>query len=897
MDRAIVNCAHALEEAWAWGFDVDVWRAHLNAQTWPEVLRQYSIAMGLGQKRPKPRRGTKPKLGTEGEDVVKDDAGHTTLVVPARFGLGTVKGAAYKVLQDVGPEGLSITEIALRIQEQGLRDLTTSKTPEASVAGALSRDVIFARVAPATYSLQAIISRHKNGDKASSVKAEVKVEEDTAAGIKAEVKAEPSGDGQEAAVKSEDHHDDAQDGTASDSSSDEDEEDEEGKVDAGESWLQHLKTHEYDELSFEQRVNILWTLVNLALDGPSVRAALEARTEEAQRIRKQMFEEAKVEKRRRQQEAAEKAKKSAEEAQRALEAYNANPDSPSHAASTPAHTGETGGPATDAQQSQAERNAGASTSQSAAAQPHEHEDDLLSAAAMKLRAQQRADTIQNAEEVNAIRGEPLGSDRRHNRYWHFAVPQEPGAAAAADPSLGRILVESHENGTWRLLGQAHQIEHLMSSLERKGPREGGLHSALVRYQSAIQRGMPAYSIHMPPKLEELSQQERSRLGMEHHATLWNLSIQALTYLQSSDPAMGLPAHKDEATSLAKLRADMLAVEAALPLSAMKDASWDSSAWQGKVRGVHSMLQLRQALGELEMAVHEGFLWHSPAQPRQPLLVKGAWMPIGQASAVAEVAQPTEQAESDPPGRPAVPVTPSDSLAWLPATSAAISLRLFAIDAAIIYRPGNLPGRELIPGYAYVPRSASTPQAGVKSTEQTDPRASIHAHSAGPTSHAPRSKPSSLFPPFPQALLQGPRQTFRLPAAILDARNGSAPAGSGATSFKVRLPISKGSLAGQAGKPKSRPPASRTKPPGQSRNSLGNGKSRSSSKARHVHLQGSAVDMDLDIMTARSNTATPGPSEDDIQSPSRSAANSDDEEPEISSEEEEQNVNSDVELSD
>lgn len=95
-----------------------------------QVLRQYSIAMGLGQKRPKPRRGTKPKLGTEGEDVVKDDAGQTTLVVPARFGLGTVKGAAYKVLQDVGPEGLSITEIARRIQEQGLRDLTTSKTPE-----------------------------------------------------------------------------------------------------------------------------------------------------------------------------------------------------------------------------------------------------------------------------------------------------------------------------------------------------------------------------------------------------------------------------------------------------------------------------------------------------------------------------------------------------------------------------------------------------------------------------------------------------------------------------------------------------------------------------------------------------------------------------------------------
>ena len=69
---------------------------------------------------------------------------------------------------------------------------------------------------------------------------------------------------------------------------------EQGKVNPGESWLQHLKTQDYDELSFEQRVNILWTLVNLALDGPTVRAALEGRTEEAQRIRKQMWEEAKV---------------------------------------------------------------------------------------------------------------------------------------------------------------------------------------------------------------------------------------------------------------------------------------------------------------------------------------------------------------------------------------------------------------------------------------------------------------------------------------------------------------------------------------------------------------------------------------------------------------------------
>lgn len=40
MDRSVVFAAQHLEEAWAWGYDVDVWRAHLNLLTWPEVLRQ-----------------------------------------------------------------------------------------------------------------------------------------------------------------------------------------------------------------------------------------------------------------------------------------------------------------------------------------------------------------------------------------------------------------------------------------------------------------------------------------------------------------------------------------------------------------------------------------------------------------------------------------------------------------------------------------------------------------------------------------------------------------------------------------------------------------------------------------------------------------------------------------
>ena len=68
---------------------------------------------------------------------------------------------------------------------------------------------------------------------------------------------------------------------------------------------------------------------------------------------------------------------------------------------------------------------------------------------------------------------------------------------------------------------------------------------------------------------------------------------------------------------------------------------------------------------------------------------------GQAGAAVAVQQPTEQPVSDPSLEAAIPEPPSESLAWLPATSAAISLRLFAIDAAIIYRPGDPPGRDVI----------------------------------------------------------------------------------------------------------------------------------------------------------------------------------------------------------
>ena len=58
--------------------------------------------------------------------------------------------------------------------------------------------------------------------------------------------------------------------------------------------MRELETLEYGALPLPTRLGILGALVQLALDGPSVRAALEAKLEEAARVRKAMAEDAKV---------------------------------------------------------------------------------------------------------------------------------------------------------------------------------------------------------------------------------------------------------------------------------------------------------------------------------------------------------------------------------------------------------------------------------------------------------------------------------------------------------------------------------------------------------------------------------------------------------------------------
>ena len=90
-------------------------------------------------------------------DAPADDTGGvdvSTLVVPRNpFAEATLKWAAYQVLSHAGADGLRAEEILARVRALGMGDLTSSKTPEASIIGATAYDLQFCRTAPKRYAL------------------------------------------------------------------------------------------------------------------------------------------------------------------------------------------------------------------------------------------------------------------------------------------------------------------------------------------------------------------------------------------------------------------------------------------------------------------------------------------------------------------------------------------------------------------------------------------------------------------------------------------------------------------------------------------------------------------------------------------------------------------------
>nr|XP_010924409.1 homeobox-DDT domain protein RLT2 isoform X2 [Elaeis guineensis] len=583
-----------VEGAYAWGFNIRSWQRHLNYLTWPEILRQFALSAGFGPQLKK--RNVEhvyfrdDNEGNDGEDVIstlRDGSAAENAVAwmqekgythrrrsRHRLTPGTVKFAAFHVLSLEGSKGLTILEVADKIQKSGLRDLTTSKTPEASIAAALSRDTkLFERTAPSTYCVRPPFRKDPADAEAvlSAAREKIRVFQNGLSDSEAEKDAEDADDAErdedsECDVADDPEVDDASIeaklnknvpfatelkdtrastslGTNKEAVCDEveltprnvsrnvekghsvpppenskvisasgasqsldvdsnchgvvsaDMEDiEVDESNFGEPWVQGLTEGDYSDLSVEERVKALVALIGVAVEGNSIRVILEERLEAANALKKQMWAEAQLDKRRFKEEYASKLQYTSFTGSKA-EATQTN--AATEGDQTPLHTVENqscdGNPNTITNDQYLEQNSQITISNVSAEKNSLGQDFSTNAdtlppqqygyAAEKSRSQLKSYIGHKAEQLYVYRSLPLGQDRRRNRYWQFSTSASPN-----DPGSGRIFFES-KDGFWRLLDSEEAFDALLAALDTRGIRESHLHSMLQRIETTFKEAI------------------------------------------------------------------------------------------------------------------------------------------------------------------------------------------------------------------------------------------------------------------------------------------------------------------------------------------------------------------------------------------------------------------------
>ncbi|CAI8617390.1 unnamed protein product [Vicia faba] len=524
-----------VEGAYAWGFDIRNWQRHLNPLTWPEILRQFALSAGFGPQLKK--QNIEPvhpsnHEGNDGKDIIsnlRNGAAVENAVAimqekclsnprrnKHRLTPGTVKYAAFHVLSLEGSRGLNILEVADKIQKSGLRDLTTSKTPEASISSALSRDTeLFEKTAPSTYCVRPayrkdpadseviysaareririfksgfVVAEEVDGERDEDCETDVAKDHDNyklrvltnmkkKVSIHEEFTANTivrSGkDNGEVLQTPDSCHEKVHEGLGSTADGGFNEQKDErrsseinGVADSilkgidvdestlGEPWVQGLMEGEYSDLSVEERLHALVALITVAIEGNSIRVVLEERLEAANALKKQIWAEAQLDKRRIKEDYFVKISSFSNLGNKREPAVTF----PSVASKEcPVHT-------VDAE------------NEKALLTPCDQHEQITS-------LQENQNLLQNSLEANMQRSLPLGLDRRRNRYWQFIT-----SASISDPGCGRIFVELYD-GCWKLIDSEEGFDALLASLDVRGIRESHLHMMLQRIETSFKESV------------------------------------------------------------------------------------------------------------------------------------------------------------------------------------------------------------------------------------------------------------------------------------------------------------------------------------------------------------------------------------------------------------------------
>ncbi|TYJ05229.1 hypothetical protein E1A91_A12G151000v1 [Gossypium mustelinum] len=571
-------------EAYAWGFDIRSWQRHLNVLTWPEILRQFALSAGFGPQLKK-RNIQQAYLcdgneGNNGEDIItnfRNGAAANAIAIMQERGFsnprrsrhrltpGTVKFAAFHILSLEGSKGLTVLEVAEKIQKSGLRDLTTNKAQEASIAAAFSRDTkLFDRTAPSTYCVRSPYRKDPADAEAilSTARERIRVFKSEILGVDAEVAErdedsesdipeDPVADdlGAEINAKKEIHNSeersssvretisgkeesaimetpqvevgnackglssphsggfdkvkqiDASTEQSADAASSGQEDMEIDESSPGELWVQGLMEGDYSDLSVEERLNALVALISIAIEGNFIRIVLKERLEAANALKKQIWTEAQLDKRRIKEDFV----------LRTYYSYMGNPvknrlvmssaecrESPQIIGDKKDHDSSVyhvvqqeclNNPQNDQNCLNNMATEGNLPVQDFSFAPDNLQYQQPGYALDRSRSLLKSYIGHKAEEMYAYRSLPLGQDRRRNRYWQFTT------TSCNDPGCGRIFIELLD-GHWRLIDTEEGFDALLSFLDVRGIRESLLHAMLLKIEMSFKEAVARNKLHV-----------------------------------------------------------------------------------------------------------------------------------------------------------------------------------------------------------------------------------------------------------------------------------------------------------------------------------------------------------------------------------------------------------------
>ncbi|KAK4775271.1 hypothetical protein SAY86_010206 [Trapa natans] len=404
---------------------LEYWKKFLNSLTWPEILRQVSVAAGFGSNQ-----------GSLQREIVDEELSHMK-----KYGLypGTLKGELFRLLSNQGNIGLKVSEMARTAQIAELNTNNTTEELEVAIFSTLSSDIaLFEKIASSTYRLRVNYSL-KDGDYDTDREESGTVDDQHESGMcssseNSECESEiPSN-------RKSKHNSDTKSRVSMSLFN--------GEIDEshpGEPWLLGLVEAEYSDLNIEEKLNALVALIDLLCDGCSIRME-EPTNAVTGDVLPAIYSGS-----------GGKIKRPPANQQHIATPFINNSNN-SRNRSHLSHD----------------------------SRPVDSSDVMSRLYTSGKFLGRRKDSVgtESKDGMHPMQSIFLGSDRRYNRYWLFLGP-----CNKSDPGHRRIYFESSEDGHWRIIDTEEVLSALLSVLDERGSREGRLIESLDKRKGFISQAM------------------------------------------------------------------------------------------------------------------------------------------------------------------------------------------------------------------------------------------------------------------------------------------------------------------------------------------------------------------------------------------------------------------------